>query len=243
MDQADVMRATHLLEDALARFETLGDVWTASHCLNLLGLNALNRGDAAGAASFFERFLADAVEHRASKIRRSVALVNLAGAYRYLGQRDAALELTIEARDLAEATENAELTAVTRGMLGLLALDRGEIGRAASLVGESLAMRREIGAPWELAQSLEVTAAVMSAGHRVENATRVYGAAFALRAAIETPISGCDRTEVERDLASLRAALGEPVFARAWADGQRLSPDAAVALALPALAELAAEEG
>ena len=104
-------------------------------------------------------------------------------------------------------------------------------------------MRREIGAPWELAQSLEVTAAVMSAGHRAESATRVYGAAFALRTAIETPISGCDRTEVERDLASLRAALGETAFAHAWAAGERLSPDDAVALALPALAELVSEEG
>jgi tetratricopeptide (TPR) repeat protein len=211
--------------------------------LNLLGINALNQGDAAGAASFFERFLADAVEHRGSKIMRSTALGNLAGAYRYLGQRDAALELTIEALDLAEEAGNAYLTAGARGMLGLLALDRGEIDRAASLVQESLAMRREIGAPWELAQSLEDTAAVMSVRHRAESATRVYGAAFAFRTAIGIPISGCDRTEVERDLASLRAALGEPVFARAWADGQRLSPDDAVALALPALAELASEEG
>ena len=104
-------------------------------------------------------------------------------------------------------------------------------------------MRRETGDPWGLAESLEVTAAVMSAAHRAESATRVYGAAFAFRTAIGIPISGCDRTEVERDLASLRAALSEPVFARAWADGQRLSPDEAVDLALPALAELASEEG
>jgi hypothetical protein len=41
----------------------------------------------------------------------------------------------------------------------------------------------------------------------------------------------------------LRAVLGDMAFAHAWAVGERLSPDDAVALALPALAELAAEEG
>jgi predicted ATPase/transcriptional regulator with XRE-family HTH domain len=243
INRTDLSHATHLLEDALARFESLGDVWGASNCLNHLGINALNQGDAASAASFFERFLADAVEHRGSKTKRAVALGNLAGAYRVLGQRDAALELSTEALDLADASGNVGLIAVTRGMLSLLALDRGEIGRAASLAGDALTISWEIGDPWGVPNSLEVTAAVMSAGQRAESATRVYGAAFALRAASGIPISGCDRTEVERDLASLRAVLSEMAFAHAWAVGERLSPDDAVELALPALAELASEEG
>jgi hypothetical protein len=101
-----------------------------------------------------------------SKTTRAIALVNLAGAYRFLGQRDAALELSTEALHLAEASGNAGLIAVTRGMLSLLALDRGEIGRAASLAGDALTINWEIGAPAELANSLEVTAAVMSGTSR-----------------------------------------------------------------------------
>lgn len=128
-------------------------------------------------------------------------------------------------------------------MLSVLALDHGEIGQAASLAGDALTISWEIGDPWGLAESLEDTAAVMSVRHRPESATRVYAAAFAFRTAIGIPISGCYRTEVERELASLRAALGEPVFARAWAAGERISPDDAVDLALSALAEFAAEEG
>lgn len=128
-------------------------------------------------------------------------------------------------------------------MLSLLALERGEIGHAASLAGADLALRGEIGDPLGLAQSLEVAAEVMSAGHRAESATRIHSAAFALREEIRVPISGCDRAEVEGDLASLRSILGEPAFARAWAEGERLSPDEAVALALRALAELSIEDG
>jgi predicted ATPase/DNA-binding XRE family transcriptional regulator len=235
-------RATDLFEDALARFETIGDIWGACNCLNHLGLNAENRGDAAAAASFFERFLADVVEHRGTNTLRSVALGNLAVAYRYLGNHEAALELSTEARRLAEAANSSYNLAAACCTLSVLALDRGEIGRAASLAREGLVIQREIGAPWELAGALEDAAAVMSAGHHAESAARVCGAAFALRTAIESPISGCYQTEFEQNLASLRAILGEPAFARAWAEGERLSPDEAVALALPVLAVIAADE-
>jgi hypothetical protein len=223
--------------------ETIGDIWGASNCLNHLGLNALNRGDAAAAASFFERFLADVVEHRGSKSMHSCALGNLAGAYRHLGLGEAAQELSIEARRLAEAAGSAYYLAGACGTLSMLALDRGEIGRAASLAGEGLGIHRKIGAPWELAGSLENAAAVLGAGHRAENATRVWGAAFVLRTAIDSPISGCDQTEFERVLASLHATLGEAAFARALAEGARLSPDEAVALASRDLVEIAAEQG
>jgi predicted ATPase len=239
----DLAYATNLLEDAFARMETIGDIWGASNCLNHLGINALNRGDAAAAASFFERFLADVVEHRGSKSMHSCALANLAGAYRHLGLGEAAQELSIEARRLAEAAGSAYYLAGACVTLSMLALDRGEIGRAASLAGEGLGIHRKIGAPWELAGSLENAAAVLGAGHRAENATRVCGAASALRTAIESPISGCDQTEFERVLASLHATLGEAAFARALAEGARLSPDEAVALASRDLVEIAAEQG
>jgi hypothetical protein len=222
--------------------ETLGDVWFAGGCLNHLGINAMNRGDATAAASFFERFLADIVEHRGTKSLHSCALANLAGAYRYLGHGEAAQELSIEARRLAEAANSAYYLAGAFTMLSVLALDRGEIVRAASLARDGLAIHWEIGAPWELAGALEGAAAVMSAGHHAETATRVCGATFALRTAIESPIMGCDQAEFERNLASLRSMLGEAVFSRAWAEGERLSPDEAVDLALPVLAEIAAEE-
>ena len=243
LDRADLIRPIGLLEEALDRFERLGDVWGACNCLNHLGLNAENRGDAAAAASFFERFLADVVEHRGTNSMRSGALANLAVAYRYLGNHEAALELSTEARRLAEAANSAYNLAAACSTLSVLALDRGEIGHAATLAREGLVIHWEIGVPWELVVSLEDAALVMMAGHRVESAARVCGAAFALRMAIESPISGCYETELERGLASLRSLLGEPAFARAWAEGERLSPDEAVALALQDLNELAAEEG
>lgn len=234
-------RAVPLLEDALARFESLGEVWGAKCCLTDLGIVALDRGDAAAAASFFERCLAESLEHHAAKTMRAVDLGNLALAYRYLGHLDAALELSNEALALAEVAGSAYEISGAYSMLSMLALDRGETGRAATLSREDLALRPEIGDPWSLVQSLENAAAIMAAGRRMGDATRVIGASFALRTAIGSPLNGYAQTEVEGVLASLRAALSEPAFARAWAEGGRLSSDDAVALALSALAEVAAE--
>ena len=56
--------------------------------------------------------------------------------------------------------------------------------------------------------------------------------AEALRETIDAAIAPAEDTGYERALANARAALGEAGFAAAWATGQALSTDQAVAEAL-----------
>ena len=88
VDRGDRERADLLLHDALARAEAQGDTFSVWGCLIDLGANALYRGDATAAISFFERCLAfsDAEDARG----RVVALANLAESHRYLGHLDLA---------------------------------------------------------------------------------------------------------------------------------------------------------
>jgi tetratricopeptide (TPR) repeat protein len=241
MTRVESERAIALLKDALARFEALGDVLGAGTCLTDLGINALNQGDAAVAASHFERGLADALEHRATDADRAIGLSNLAGAYFHLGQLDAAQELATEALALAETAGRSYNKAAALGLLSRLALARGEITRAATLVRESLAISRELEDPWFLVQAVENAVAVMSAAQRAQEATRIYAAASTLHDAISSPLSGLALTQCERDLASLRSILGAAGFSRAWAEGQRLPLEEAIAAALTATAEIALE--
>ena len=60
------------------------------------------------------------------------------------------------------------------------------------------------------------------------------GPAGALRAAIGAPLPPRDRTLHERDIAAVRARLGEAAFAAAWAEGRAMPPEQAVAFALEA---------
>jgi hypothetical protein len=67
---------------------------------------------------------------------------------------------------------------------------------------------------------------------QLERAARLCGAAAALREAIGAPLSAAERTDFDRTVAAVRAALGEEAFAAVWACGQALPLEQAIAEAL-----------
>jgi hypothetical protein len=101
-------------------------------------------------------------------------------------------------------------------------LQRGEPGRAATLIAESLRLRWEFGDKWNIASVLEAAAAVMVATDRAEVAARIYGAIEALREAIDSPLMALDKPDYERNRAAAQATLGETAFIHGWTHGRRL---------------------
>jgi len=76
-----------------------------------------------------------------------------------------------------------------------------------------------------------------------QRATRLYGTAAALRARLNAVMDEVDRPEYERNIAVLRASLGEEVFSAAWAAGGALSLEQAVEEALAEPEGTTSEEG
>jgi non-specific serine/threonine protein kinase len=192
-----------------------------------LGANALYRGDAPAAISFFERCLAlsEAEDGRG----RVVALANLAESHRYLGHHDLAQTFARQSLALADQLETPFMRAPALEHLARLALDRGEITRAAALIGEGLGFRWEFGDQLRLTESLEIASAVMVANARGEAAARIFGAVEALRERLSTPRGVLAQAEGERLHQVLRAAMDEPSFTSAWEQGRLLSLGEAVA--------------
>jgi hypothetical protein len=60
----------------------------------------------------------------------------------------------------------------------------------------------------------------------------LYGASDGLRAVIGAPRPPNEREEADRDLAALRATLGEAAFDSAWAAGRALTWEQAIEYAL-----------
>jgi hypothetical protein len=79
----------------------------------------------------------------------------------------------------------------------------------------------------------------MAAGGRAEPAARLFAAAAGLRESMPYPIGAGERDALERQLAEVSSALGEPAFTRAWTAGQVQPLDATVAEARAVLAMLA----
>jgi DNA-binding CsgD family transcriptional regulator len=105
-----------------------------------------------------------------------------------------------------------------------LALQRGEHARAAANWQERLNLTWD---SWSLRWALEGLAAVAAACQQSERAARLLGAAEALRERLGAVLGPGQLLEVERTTAAARAALDEAAFAAAWAEGRRLSPEAA----------------
>ncbi|MFQ5794233.1 MAG: tetratricopeptide repeat protein [Candidatus Bipolaricaulia bacterium] len=148
-----------------------------------------------------------------------------------LGQ---AAELFEEGLALAREQEDKEVIAHLLEGLGQVEAGQGDLGQAAELYEESLTLQRELRDKGGIALCLEGLAGVACANGRPERAARLFGAAEALHEAIGFPLPSIDRTlmDYDRNVSAVRAELGEEAFAIAWAEGQAMPLEQAIAHAL-----------
>ena len=121
--------------------------------------------------------------------------------------------------------------------LGRSIVRQGDDARAAVLFRQALGIAWELGDRWATAHALEDVGCLAARAGRAVAAARLLGAADALRAADGIQLSPLHRTGHAVAIAAVQAALGETDFAAAWAAGQALPVEAAVAAALDTLAD------
>jgi hypothetical protein len=131
---------------------------------------------------------------------------------------------------------------ITRSLVGLasLALAREEYATARSLHQENLAILTELGDRWVTAICLDALVGVATAEGLPVKAARLFGAAAALRDAINAPLPPFERTLHKRYFPAARAQLDAEAFAAAWAEGQVMTLEEAMAAARSADSELPA---
>ena len=125
-----------------------------------------------------------------------------------------------------------------------VALDQGTTEGVPALLEESLRLLGELGDRRNAAYLLEgwasLAAALSSAQpkdqhgsrERAQRAARLFGAAGAVRTASGIPLPPVDRWWYERYLATARAQLDERSWEAAWAEGQAMTLEQAIAYAL-----------
>jgi hypothetical protein len=112
--------------------------------------------------------------------------------------------------------------------LSRLARLRGEYAAARALLVEDLRVGAAMKDAEISARALEEAALLASREGDAPRATRLFGAAAALRERIGAPMWPSERVEREECRAALRETLGDPAFTRAWEAGQALTWEAAV---------------
>ncbi|MGH2603351.1 MAG: hypothetical protein ACRDJ9_28705, partial [Dehalococcoidia bacterium] len=131
--------------------------------------------------------------------------------------------------------------ALSMHSLALAVLALGGLERAGALLAESLHTFRGLEVRSGIALCLEGFAELSLARRDHLRATRLLGAAEALREQIGAPVAPVDLPAHERAVATVQAALSAPGFKAAWAAGRVLSLDQAMEVAL-AMGEIVGDD-
>ncbi|TQJ04141.1 BTAD domain-containing putative transcriptional regulator [Amycolatopsis cihanbeyliensis] len=224
--RGDRSRAAALLDESIALTELLGaDEDTAESLCARAELYLFGDDPAAARADF---------EHALELARRSGTRETIAGSYRGLadlhrwqGELDRAQQLAEAA--LAECPSGwfapDEIRTRTLQTLGWIAEARGEPDRARQWHRQALDTARVLENVAGLADTAEGLAAVALHEGGPRRAATLLGLATTLR--------GCERAgdvDVARVAAGALAALGEPGYAEAYAEGRSLSRDEAITI-------------
>jgi predicted ATPase len=116
---------------------------------------------------------------------------------------------------------------------------RGDFDRAGICLREGLLVGREIGTPGPLADLLEAMSRLAAAEGQTARAARLGGAAEAQRVTLGQILHPVLHAGHDQAVQSLHDALGEQAFTAAWAAGQELSLEQAIAYAVEAVSSSA----
>jgi predicted ATPase/class 3 adenylate cyclase len=228
----DFETARRPLAESLDLSRALDDRPAIALALHGLGFVAEGEGDNDRARSCFEGCLEVAGELR-DRWLMAFALHFLGhGAY-HRGAYGLARSLLEESIALClEMGGNKSGVAFSRQWLARVARAQGDEVGARDDLAEGLRLFRELGDQRGIAYSLIGAACAAVAQGQAERAARLFGAADRIRAVAGPFIEADLRLAYERDVAAGQDALGEAAFAAAWAEGEALPLEEAIAYAL-----------
>jgi predicted ATPase len=229
--QGDYSRAVLLAEQSLALARTAGPDALAAFALNRLGLLTFYKGEPERAVAQLEESLA--LARRADDPVLFVGpLLNLGYVAFYQGdlvQAAARFEESLARARQAGIRFNETLALMS---LGNLARRQGDLARATTRLREGLSLARQLKDPRVVAETLEYLAMTAATADEAERAAAMLGAAAALRQTHGIPQPPPERADTAAAVVRARAALGESAWQTAFATGQALSLEEAIAQAL-----------
>ncbi|MCW5852669.1 MAG: tetratricopeptide repeat protein, partial [Anaerolineae bacterium] len=224
-------RAAALFQEGRALAQALGSRVTHIGMLVGLGEIARHQGDLAEARRLHEEQWRLA-EELGAPWAKAAALLTLAWVDFDEGLYAVARGRLERALELCQAIGDRHAAAGILNFLGMVARHEGDTARAKQLLGDSLTLFRAMDELAGLPYTLERLAGLAAAQGQGTRAALLFGAAAGLRARRGIEMPPFDRVAYDHDLALAHALLDMPSFKRAWAEGEALDLDAAIALAL-----------
>jgi predicted ATPase/class 3 adenylate cyclase/DNA-binding CsgD family transcriptional regulator len=223
--QGEYARVHPLAEQARAICREIGDTTGVTMSLMTLARAVFWQGDLVRAQTFAEEGLSRAWE-TGSTSAEALALA-LGGEVALAQGETTTARLRIEQSHTRwQKVGNQGMLASTRALLAKVLAVEGDHTAARTIYEESLLRDLAI---VDIAPTVEGLAVVVAEQGETIWAIRLRAAAAALRDSLGTPLPPVCRADYEHSLAAARAQLGEQAFAVAWAEGQSMTWEQALA--------------
>jgi hypothetical protein len=123
---------------------------------------------------------------------------------------------------------------MARGLmnLGEAKMEQGGFKEAHRLIVESIHLALEIGSRWDIADLLEIMAAIATGYEHPHEAAVIFGSAEYLREVLGTPLPPAEKVFYDRRVATLKERLSPEDLRESWDKGRMFDLDQAVAYAL-----------
>ena len=230
-EEGDYERAPLFFQEALELYEEISNVRGIGQIHMQYGWAAMRTGDYERAQHHLEEFLrlAQQVEDQSGL---AFAFSGLGEVAVRQGKLEHANSLLEQGLALNRARGDKWGTGTQLGSLGWVALRQHDFKQMRIYLDESLSIRMEIGDKGGIAWCLEKLAEAKYEQSQFQDAATIFGQAESLRAPIGSVIDPADRSEYNRIISKLQAALGMDAFAAAWAEGRALRLEDVIDLAL-----------
>jgi len=219
-DQGDTARATALLEESLALCREQGFVLELPLVLNGLGDVACRQGDYERATALYWEALA-LLQNEGDLWRILWPLRNLGWLALLVGVDGRVRALLQEYVDWSRDKAAVSRLAALLHILGALVYAHGDAAQASALLREGLILQQRYGFPAH--EILQAVAWLAARQGQPARAARLLGAIASM------PHIGAAQAAYDHLAKAVRAQLDEVTFAAAWAEGQAMSQEQAVA--------------
>jgi len=235
--QHDYAVSRSIFEEVLRLSQEIGDASSAVAALNYLGNTALKQGDLASAKAHYEQSVGVQLENQPQSDARHnmlYALLGLGHIARFEQRFEQARHYYEKAAATVQEREPSHrlLVALLDMNLGHVARLTGNVLLARRYYGASLSLFAGAGHKTQIAYNLEGLACLAASTRDYQRAASLFGAAYALRQALQTPAPSVDRASYADSLQSTRSALGDEAFEKVWGQGCAMTLDQAVEHAL-----------
>lgn len=230
-ERGDYRHAEELLTANLELWRSMDDQQAVGETLARLAFNAVLQGNQEAARTSARACLGIGRRLADSGIVAS-ALLMLGGAARLAGDLGAATAYFEEAYACAAEDQLAEATAYAEEGLGMVALAKGDLAGAATLLSSSLQRQHELGDHWRTSSLLVEMATCQRLRGRPREAAQLLGAAEALLEQIGAALPPIERTDREQTGVFVTASLSKDEREAAWMAGASAPLAATVAAAI-----------